>query len=52
MEAATSKCSLRVLVVEDNPDDAALCQRLLRKVYPEARCDVIQTPRGILSPDT
>jgi len=45
MEAATSKCSLRVLVVEDNPDDAALCQRLLRKVYPEARCDVIQTPQ-------
>ena len=38
------KYSLRVLMVEDNPDDAALCQHLLRKTYSEARCDVVQTP--------
>lgn len=36
-------CTLRVLLVEDNPDDVALCLRLLRKNYPDARCDVVQT---------
>ncbi len=38
------KYSLRILVIEDNPDDAALCQRLLRKTYPEACCKVVQAP--------
>jgi PAS domain S-box-containing protein len=36
--------SLRVLMIEDNPDDAALCGRLLRKTYSEIRCDVVQKP--------
>ena len=35
---------LRVLLVEDNSDDAELCLRVLRKAYPEARCDVVQSP--------
>ena len=39
------KYSLRVLLVEDNADDAALCQRLLRKTYSEACCEVVQTPQ-------
>lgn len=39
------KCSLRVLLVEDNPDDAALSQRLLRKTYPDLRCEIVQTPQ-------
>jgi hypothetical protein len=38
-----SKCSLRVLLLEDSPDDAALCQRLLKKTYSEMRCEVVQT---------
>ena len=37
-----AKCSLRVLLVEDNPDDAALSQRLVTKAYP-SRCEVVQT---------
>ncbi len=41
--ALTGKCSLRILLIEDNADDAALCQRLLRKTYPENRCEVVQT---------
>jgi len=45
MRLTSGKSSLRVLIAEDNPDDAALCQRLLRKDYPEARCDVVQTPQ-------
>jgi PAS domain S-box-containing protein len=40
------KYSLRVLIVEDNPDDAAICQRLLRKTYSDARCEVVQTPEA------
>lgn len=36
------KYSLRVLIVEDNPDDAALCQLLLKKTYSEARFDVVE----------
>lgn len=40
-------CSLRVLLVEDNPDDAALSERLVRKTYPQAHCDVVRTPEDL-----
>lgn len=45
MSSAAGKYALRVLLVEDNPDDAALCQRLLKKTYPDVRCEVVQTPQ-------
>ncbi len=35
--------SLSVLLVEDNIDDVDLCLRVLRKAYPESRCDVVKT---------
>jgi PAS domain S-box-containing protein len=35
--------SLRVLLVEDNPDDAALSLRLLRKCYPDIHCEIVDT---------
>jgi PAS domain S-box-containing protein len=35
--------SLRVLLIEDNPDDAALSLRLLRKSYPDVDCEVVET---------
>lgn len=38
------QCPLRVLLVEDNPDDVELCLRLLRKVYPDVRYHVVETP--------
>lgn len=38
-----AKYSLRVLLVEDNPDDAALSQRLVTKAYPGTHCEVVQT---------
>jgi len=33
---------LRVLLIEDNPDDVELCLRLLKKAYPEVQCDVVR----------
>src|SRR5271170_1782675 len=36
-------CSLRVLLVEDNTDDANLTERLLRESYPTMRCVTVQT---------
>ena len=44
MTPVTGNCSLRVLLVEDNADDALLCKRLLRTAYPGIRCDVVETP--------
>lgn len=38
-----AKYSLRVLLVEDNADDAELSQRLLTKAYPETHCEVVRT---------
>jgi PAS domain S-box-containing protein len=35
---------LRMLLVEDNPDDVELCLRLMRKTYPDVHCDVVQRP--------
>jgi PAS domain S-box-containing protein len=35
---------LRVLLVEDNPNDAQLCLRVLRKSIPDVRCEVVSTP--------
>jgi PAS domain S-box-containing protein len=35
---------LRVLLVEDNPDDAQLCLRLLRKSIHEVHCNIVSTP--------
>jgi PAS domain S-box-containing protein len=36
--------SLRVLLIEDNRDDAELCLRLLRKSYPDVHCEIVDTP--------
>ncbi len=47
------KYSLRVLLLEDNPDDALLCQRLLSKTYPEARFEVLNNfPARSAAPTT
>ena len=35
---------LRVLLVEDNPDDVELCLHIMRKTYPDVHCDVVQRP--------
>ena len=43
MTSAAGKSSLRVLLVEDNPDDAALSQHLLKKSFPETCCEVVET---------
>lgn len=38
-----AKYGLRVLLVEDSPDDAFLSERLVQKAYPEAHCEVVGT---------
>lgn len=40
---STVNYSLRVLLVEDNADDAVLCERLLKKTYPQLRCEIVNT---------
>src|ERR1700740_2827732 len=35
---------LRVLLVEDNPDDVQLCLRVLHRYLPGIKCDVVSVP--------
>jgi PAS domain S-box-containing protein len=37
-----ARSPLQVLLIEDNPDDVELCLRLLKKAYPDVRCDVVR----------
>ncbi len=38
-----STSPLRVLLIEDSPDDAELCLRVLRRAQPDIRADVVRT---------
>jgi PAS domain S-box-containing protein len=39
-----ARSGLRILLVEDCRSDIDLCVHLLRKTYPESRCDVVESP--------
>jgi PAS domain S-box-containing protein len=43
MNSDRTRYSLRLLLLEDNEDDATLCAHLLKKSYPGARFDVVST---------
>lgn len=48
-EKSTSTTAWRILLVEDNPDDAALCLRALKKTNKVVRLDVVRTPEEFAS---
>ena len=38
------QCRLRILLIEDEPDDVQLCLRLLKKICPDHLCDIVKSP--------
>jgi PAS domain S-box-containing protein len=38
------QCRLRILLIEDAPDDVELCLRLLKKICPDHLCDIVKSP--------